>query len=618
MACLLWSDVNVLDSDLSCAFIRTLTLLHVLKHLRRSNQYGIVSTFLGTISAFDVGKNPNATIGSDKELTRKLLTALVCPPSTAANPNVVTVNLTGQLNKLQTADLLERKPLTTLPGQVLAGPWSRPVPNFNARKQFYQTGLMLDGVWLASNGKVSATEGDQHDVIGYDWPMKAMDSAARDKFLAAVPATYDVDAYPSDLLASYFPNIITTPYGPNPLAFKCIMDAVLCSALCTHLIPALRSEKPFVVCMPDEPTKSESTNQGKSYCAYLMARAIAPGIEVISTSASDDAPGRRAIAAEIAAHGTLCMKEWAPPRNDNHVFSNKNMQTLCDGDGISYGKVLGNGAEKIRLTYPIFADAKACNVTDDMVNRTIFIWMRKLTNDERNRQHVVRELQSGLASMLVRFAALSTIDRHDLTSVQFGSTTITGIRFPVIRAMAHALWLGRGGDPSEANQLEQAMELVAAHHLEHTSQADSSGVLAQMESNTIFSLRFTTLVEEMTFQEMESMAVMSNQDMSGQGANMKQLVQARARSTGYEGREVGMIAMLTGGNGRPALKHIWMALAEDIRKSLKIGETKPLPGHLGIAGWRIHRRKDVNDSPRVEILPPDSNNAARAKKQGTL
>jgi hypothetical protein len=48
-----------------------------------------------------------------------------------------------------------------------------------------------------------------------------------------------------------------------------------------------------------------------------------------------------------------------------------------------------------------------------------------------------------------------------------------------------------------------------------------------------------------------------------------------------------------------------ISLSRDIKMVLpNEGDTWALPDHLGLAGWKLIRRKDVNGAPRADLLPP--------------
>jgi hypothetical protein len=368
----------------------------------------------------------------------------------------------------------------------------------------------------------------------------------------------------------------------------------------------------MVICAPDKPTLDESTNQGKSKCSHMLARACAPGVPTIGVSDTDDAAGRRSLAACMAQFGTLCAQEWRQPRNKAHLMTHENLQILLTGGSVLYGKAYANEIAQVRLRFPMFADAKALDVPPDIVNRALILWMDPLTKEQRARGDVLADIESGRMSLRMRFAALAACQKHNLgerAAKADRATTTTGWRFPVLRGIARILWEDRYGTDG-MEKLDDGIQAMQQNHRTHTAKADENGVLAVLESGSMLNLRLHAMFDGLTISEVSSMhaiATMRDSDQSNRhGSSMSTLLRARADAGGFAGKPLYALAeSLVGARARVSDRVLAISLSRDIKMVLpNEGDTWALPDHLGLAGWKLIRRKDVNGAPRADLLPP--------------
>lgn len=620
LALLQWRDVSFIgdvdETPMIELWQRCVALLHILKHVRRSATHGLVVTYRGTAARIDPDRQ-SSLVGGNKTIKETLLRLLNVAPSRGKSQHAMTQAVSQALGTLTLRELLVRAPTSSLPGVCLVGPWSTVVSDPQAMTGIIPHGLRLSGVWLAAGGEVRLAPGDTDDVMSYDWNIDCATSTQLEhaRFLSSLPKTYDTQASPHRVLLNAFPNVRALDYDADPGVFACLFDAVMCSGLLAHDIPDLAAEKPLVLCMPAKPSLDESTNQGKSKCAAMLARALAPGIPSIGVSDTDDAAGRRSLAAIVAQYGTLCAQEWKQPRNKAHLLTHENLQILLTGGSVVYGRAYENEVAALRLTYPMFADAKALDVPPDIVNRALILWMDRFTEDQRGRSDVLADLESGRLSILLRLAALSTCERHHLRTRAEASKRVTsdiGWRFPVLRAIARILWEDRFG-PEGLEKIDQAIAAMREKHHQHTSMADENGVLAVLEAGAMLNVRLYALFDGITSQEVESIAALLQSRSTDQGnrhgASMQMLLRARADATGFAGRPLmAMAESVVGARLRVSDRVLAIALAREIRSVLPtVNSTWAMPDHLGLAGWRLTRRPDVNGAPRVTILPPGNN-----------
>lgn len=591
---------------------RVLALLHILKHVRRSAKLGIVVTYLGAAICVEPDRRSNA-LGGNKGVREQLVKLLTCAASAGKSRHSMTMAVEHTLSTLSMGDLLQRVPTSRLPGVVLSGPWSTVVPDPTNMRGFIQHGLRLTGVWLAREGRVTPTQGDTDDIVGYDWELVYNGSPIEKlRFERSIPTTYDAEQYPSDVLAYAFPNVMPGTYDADHRVFATMFDAVMCSGILANEVAGLANEKPLVVCMADHPTLDESTNQGKTKCSHMLARAICPGIPTSGVSDTDDAAGRRSLAAIVEQFGTLCAQEWKQPKNKSHLLTHENLQILLTGGSVIYGRAYENTPHMVQLSYPMFADAKALDVPPDIVNRAFILWMRNLTNEERGRGDVLDDLESGRMSLRMRFAALACCERHNLrerAEKAKRETTQTGWRFPILRAIAQMLWTDRYGEAG-IEKLDTAVASMAERHRKHTGQADENGVLAVLEAGNLVHVRLHALFDGLSVSEIESTAALArardSEQQNRHGSSMRTILRARADATGYTGRPLSAMAEgVVGAKSRVSDQALGNSLAREIRVVLsKPGDVWALPDHLGIAGWRMVRRKDVNNAPRIDLLAP--------------
>lgn len=593
-------------------------LAHILKHLRASSVHGLVVTYRGTANSVQADDRASSLAGN-KGIREQIVKLLCCSRSAGKDKHTMTLAVETQLGALTRSTLLQREPPAKLPGTVIAGPWATLTPDPDAMTGHIQHGMRLTGVWFATQGKVRPTQGDTDDIMGYDWGIN-YNATQEEKtlFESTIPSTYDTEHYPNNVLFRAFPNILTSGYGNDPRLFQTLFDAAMCASLLGGDIPDLVAEKLFIACMPNKPSLDKSTNQGKTACSWMIARAISPGIPCEYTKSTNDAPGRRSLAASMQRYGTLCAEEWKPPRNEDHLLSHQALQSLLTGGSVTYGVVHGNASIKLALRFHIVADAKALDVPPDMNNRLFCIWLRTLTNAERANGDIVSDVKSGRMSIRLRLAALATCERHNLAERAEAApraTTENGWRHPVLRAIARIIWTDRY-TAAEVDRLDDAIADMQQTQRRHTTEADENGVLAMLEAGTGLSVRVHALFDGLTMTEMESCAALAqtrNEDQGNlHGCSMSAILRARADATGFLNRPLSMMAeSVIGARSRGSDRVFAIALARDIRTVLPtVGSVWALPDHLGIAGWRLARRADVNDSPRIDILRPGEKPAA--------
>jgi len=585
--------------------------IHLLKHLRFSRIHGLVVTYEGKAIFVDA---PDGTNLCTKRHLDMLGPALGLPPNRGklAHPLAVAVN--NLLKSLPVSNYLERQSLANVPGFVLAGPWSRLMPDPQSMHGFVQHGMRLTNVWMAENGKVELVPGGTEEIIGFDWNLKpgTADVEAKMRYIASLPKTYDTYARPSDIFLHAFPNTSFERYRLFQPAFKAVFDSILCAGLMRVECPSLQREKPFILFMPADPQPEDATNQGKTYAADVVANAFVPGIgraDAVPTSTS--APDMRALAADVEHYGTLNIDEWVMPQSGQHFLCHKNLQSLLVGGAVKMGKTFENESFPVTLKYPLIANTKVFYVPPDLVNRCFPVFMETFTDEQRSRADVLHEVEAGVVSVRLRLAALGMIERLGLVDYvndgRFG-TTNSGSRYSNIRAMAIRILRQRDGLPDvEATlAIDSFMESCRKAIGAHTREAESSGLLAQQMDGDGVVVRAYAVFSEigpMRIEELVQVARQESPDGGAHGLSPTAILRGRLTIAGSTNSNLGTLLTFIGGRTRNVSDRVMsLAFARDLKALMpQVGAEWLLPDICGERGWKMTRMSDNSGAIRVRI-----------------
>ena len=488
-----WSSIPDCDPDELThdmeEWLHIVALVHILKHTRRLSSSSMSIIYYGLAEVVKCGQ-----AGRSLRLAGTVMQAASCvlrfgAPKDSAKGGAAHWAMT----RLALDDLLPAFPLNELPGVVIAGPWSTLLPA-RAPLAFLRPGRELVNVWIAKAGRVTPFVGDEADVL--DWAWNLTDSTAPEQEMAlqryreGLPATYPT-IRPSALLHSAFPHWKLPDDPLRRKAYCAMIDSALCAALLRTQVPALRREFPLIAVLPADPTAEDSTNQGKGLLVSALAGAMVPGIEVISAPDSNSAPDSRAIADEMRRNGTVALDEFRVPSNQSHCLARDNLQTLCTGGVVASGRVLENSGT-LRLKQPIVLNAKWLDLADDLVNRTLPLFLGVLPDSQRGRLDVKAMLESGQFATLLRLAAVSTIEADHLDELvpQAGAASAQAWRFTHHRAIAAKLY----GDDESALLAIDAVRVTLSEDLRrHQIAADESGLSASSASGKNLRLSWPAL-----------------------------------------------------------------------------------------------------------------------------
>jgi hypothetical protein len=584
-------------------WLTALSALHVLKHTR--SVPGRVFVFhRGVAASHDV-----PTIASDfsgNPTTRAWVTTALGGRNGDKRKKVVAPEseaLTRALNKLGPSRLLPLSPVSHLPGCILAGAFSRLIPSAE-KGTWFQHGLELHDVWMARDEKVRPFTGDDETILGTEWSVTAMDEAQIEELARlrdSMPSTYQSES-PTIVFMQYQPNLVTDWGGEDALIS--LYDAVLVASVMRREVRGLAAEFPPLWVLPDKPTVEESTNQGKSYAVRALAGALVPGIRMTGASDSTSAPDVRAVASAIRRDGTVALDEWRPVRSANHPLAYAHFQSLATGGDMSLGEVLENNPAPVRLRQPVVINAKCMSLPDDMVNRSLFMYLRELTQDEQSRIGNVAAIQRGEVSLRMRLGALGLVEQFNLTEIEpLGDKCW---RFPFHLALAVQLHHLRTGKPRAESlaEVSAALRKMGNHFVNHVRKADESGLLNQMEDGRTVSIRLSTLFGGLVHDEVTKMNDWAK-FAAADGMTAAQLLRARTYTCEHAGSIQNVLRDLMGQAPKVSERALAVSLMRDVRRNLpKIGDVWGMPEMLGVMGWCLRRVDDYNNTPRVKMIPP--------------
>lgn len=467
------ADIAALAGTQGCAWWRACATLHTVKHARREGAQ-LVSVHAGR-AARSVDCHPAQAVwdlaGSS---AGTVLGAEAAPSKARALKDLVSPLRRGVawwLSRANLADFLPRKPLSDLPGILLAGAWSAlvPCPAMACEGGFVEPALRPDAVWVMGE-TVEDADADAEDAVAWSWPLDA-DGAMAARRTAQHALSFplpDLALRPSQLIERVFPHLVWMEQDAD--AHRALLDALVClNVHRAELGPDASREFPFLLVLPEVPSPDQSTQQGKTTLACALVRSWAPDVAgEIRAPVGGSSVDSRALAHAIETCGTLCLDEFVPHALDSSPLSAGNIQTLCTGGTLAIGKVMENAAAPIRLRSSLGGSAKLALFPPDVMNRLVPLFIASMDQQQAQDQGA-RALAQHALHLHVRRAAAGLRDQVVRASALGGAT-----RWPVLAGIAAALL---GGD--DAGERVARMASVLRDALEaHCIQARESGLVA--------------------------------------------------------------------------------------------------------------------------------------------
>lgn len=623
-----WADLPDWELDTKLKerapdWLRLLAYLHVLKHVRRDDDT-LVATYAGRQDTIPFPRG-SSCLGQWGLAIAPLYSVLRIP--SGKNDSAKNSAMAAALGVISVQHLLAREPLTVLPGHILVGPWSRALPAPRGAS-FFRTDMRLDGVWIARDGHIGPYEGSNSDILRYAWPVAKGNLARHVKgkadYAAFLPKTYDL-TLPSAVLGKAFPHWIR-PDGLEGMAYESMLDACLCASVVRAGEPTVQKEYPLLAILPLDPSHAESTNQGKGLLTLAIASAMVPGIGLTSAPDSSSAPDVRAIAAAIRRQGTVALDEFQIPTSRAHVLSRDSLQALCMGGRAASGRVYSNGEEDdadLRLSHSLVLNAKWLDLADDLVNRTLPLFLDVLPDEQRARTDVKEGIESGLVGLQLRLASVALVEA--LRSIGWipalGQLPAAAHawRYVTHRKLATLILHGRTDLPVAecACMVDTVAEQLKDELTRHMQLADSSGISSTTSSGHNLRITWPALwegIDDTTMGNLYGSAGMEYEcKVDGHPAiTINRLLRLRLEAVGLQAHRFAPIISQTMGFDLKATNaaitksftvNLRTYFREQLAKPVGTHQWVPMPGDLA-AAWEVacfQRTKTTNPNASLVI-----------------
>lgn len=605
-------------------WLRVIAYLHVLKHVRRDDA-AIVVTYAGKQDVIPVARG-SMMLGQWRESLGPLYGVLRVP--SGKEDSAKNAAMSSALGNIGLQHLLAREALTTLPGHLLVGPWSKLTPAPRGAS-FFRTDMRLDGVWIARDGHINPYEGSNAEVLRYAWPVAkgnlACNVQAKADYAGFLPRTYAL-TLPSAVLAEAFPHWVR-PGDVEGMAYESMLDACLCASIIRSGEPTIKKEYPLIAILPLDPSHAESTNQGKGLLTMAIATAMVPGIELTSAMDSASAPDVRAISAIIRKFGTIALDEFQIPSSRAHVLARDQLQTLCLGGKPASGRVYSNGDETdaaLQLSHSIVLNAKWLDLADDLVNRTLPLFLDVLPDEQRARTDVKSGIESGLVGLQVRLAAVALVEA--LRAAGWFSVLGRGLpaaphswRYVTHRQLAVMILHGRTDLPVAecAHMVDTVSEQMKDELTRHMQMADNSGISSTTSSGHNLRITWPAFWDGIDSTTMTNLVASAGMEyeckVDGEPAiNINRLLRLRLEAVGMQGHRFAPIISQTMGFDLKATNaaisksftvNLRVFFREQLAKPAGTHEWVPMPGDLA-GGWEVacfQRMKATNPSSVLAV-----------------
>ncbi len=597
-------------------------LWHIVRHLRRSDAYGLVYTYGGRHGAlaFPQGTDLIATQTSVQTLAHQLGISVAASKKDAHPFSRIARDVLVSTNRTM---LLPRLPLTLLPPTVIASPAATYTLDRSREDRFFSHSLRLTETWFAEKGAVR--DANEYPIphivlLGYDWNPGSINPDILDeqsKWKERLIRSYDTKLWPSEIFTGCFPNTLWLGGG-----HKAWFDAIALMSVMRRANPGLDQEFPMILILPEKPDAADAIRNGKTAATKSIVSLFNPNATTTRAGASMSAPDVRSIFVGIRDGGTLGLDEWRLPLDAIHPLSAPSLATFCIGGSNSCGLVLSNVPQHVRLRHPLVANAKTLALPTDVESRAFFLWLGKIPDAQTADGAAFKAASNGQLGLRMRLTALALAEDFrlgDWLKDREASTTAEGSRFGLHRQAAAACYQMQHGDTYEAAlaEVDAAHKLMLKHFRAHTDKGRESGLLDMQETGRVPQLAidqlFDVTVEAMasTVERVEvcarSIALTPLQLLRGilesylAAGDKASLGTALARYTGMKSYEEATPKLLA------------TVLRQDLEAKMpEIGDAHMFHGELGLAGWWIKRVEEVGGRPCYTLGNNDPSRLIRA------
>jgi hypothetical protein len=488
------------------AWLKACAIVHVLKHARWTDAEQMDILCAGRFLRMKL-------LSSQLESCKHAVGLLHNSPEGSSHEKA----LLHAMSCLEHTDLIHRSDLGLLPGNALAGAYSRPIPSGNpAGSGWYSHGCVMANVYQMNMDRVAQSRGDDELIMGFRWGDVAPQSEdARDSAVAlkgAIPSTVPSGS-PSEYLRQVFPNWILNKNEKSGavetdadlakltlhnMAVFAWFDSLLCVDVIRQFVKAT-NEFPLVAAFPYQPSELTSINQGKTTLAECFARAFVFDLKRVGVPVSSSAPDMRVITGILRQWGTAVLDEFVMPDDNAHPLSHHQLAQLATGGSCTSGLVLENNVP-FKLRHPLFFSAKALEMTADLHSRLFPIFLDQLDDKARSNANMTRKISSGQVSITMRLMAWRLTQSLDLATKINKDLNLPSGAAPVNRFVIHRTCASHllahylkdaipGVTAAEcAPVIDATLESLQGDAQAHSAKAEALGLFESMRAGRSISL----------------------------------------------------------------------------------------------------------------------------------
>ena len=503
-------------------------LVYLFTHLRRVKRIGgdylaILSN--GRAQFLEVGDE--AKFKSDTKRLRRVLDLLDLPfmaaPKSKKNAtprSSIRWAVQAVLGDLCLNDLMEMKPLSERPMEVLMSPQARIVkPNDYAPSSPVEYGLQLEGVFKLGQGKIWTPSDQEAESLlsEYDWKDE-LDANRGRKIKRADWLTYVLPqaqslanmkgdtgrpATPAELFHFGFGYMLVDQ------ARKFYHIAALTAPLLADiwrfqngpLATYLGSEIGFFLVSPAEiHSQDDGTGGGKSTACVALARVHNPlMIELVGANSANQ-QNARVLTWIVQRLGTFCAGEYVVTRGAEGPLAPANLQGMLTGAEAGIGLAYEN-SKAIRLMLSIQIGCKSLEVfPKDLLDRAtnIFLVKRRMDHIDTGGEYLIRSKE--IIPLAMRLALQTLVEDPGLydAAVRYADKVKFSdeIRFPGTAGITLALVEYLTGKPAQYELLQQHKQWIREIVAQSKQEAASAGLTSEIYGDTPARVNMSLLFEK--------------------------------------------------------------------------------------------------------------------------
>lgn len=501
--------VNPAGMPVHPRWFKALIALHIIKHTRLYSG-STPSMFVAYGGEFNIlplspeGLHQNLWCKESRPIAKILCQTLQLPFNESRNGRTWMQDIvTDILQKIHPLYLPSPRPVTAYP-DIVVGPgvlfsmsstrrselgWCRP--------QISVTGVLRLDYQNERVDRDACATGTQ--IFNLQWPTQTTTASELANWKHAIPTDVRperISSFASRLFRNW--NRLTNSDGVDAMLDAAITIDLYREALAGSSVgAAARIEYPLIFALPMGSNTDDTTNQGKSTFAILLANVVNPAIrtDLCRVGLSTSAPAMRSAMEPLYKYGTAIYDEFIMPDKD-HVLNQAGLQSLATGCRASAGRVMENDSG-VKLLHPLFFSAKLMKNVKDVHNRMIPLFMDVLTDGTRCTDEQLEDVTSGKASIRARWNHLLWCHKYRILAQLEKSGLASGSawRFPAHLTAARIF----GSAESVKKYVEESARLCEDNlcKAEASGLAENIGVTAGFDPMFFFHQMHDMTVEQL-------------------------------------------------------------------------------------------------------------------------